>query len=151
QVQERRRYGHARLGTTGRPVLRTLKEIHKGIATMSKTFQHPVVGPRMTPEQLNLMLAHVLRIPKLLAKAKDQLKPEHLNPSTEPHLAVFWRTVLELVGKYGTQVFDDVHQAQALLQTEVQAACQAEGDLLPTEFVPTLFSEEAECRGLIPF
>lgn len=56
----------------------------------------PEVTPRLTFDEKENMLVHLLRLKHLFSDAKNQLKVEHFNLESEKIYALVWRVALEL-------------------------------------------------------
>src|SRR4051812_21760119 len=86
---------------------------------------YPHVTPRLTPHQVNQLLAHLLRVPELFPAARHLLKPESFPPGL-PEVKVIWQSALELARRHGPAVlFDSAARARNLLETEALAHAAA--------------------------
>lgn len=113
-------------------------------------FTHPHVKPRLTPEQVEMFLAHCLLMPDIFMVARTHLKPELFNAATEPHYKALWQVVLNLVkDKSSSVLFDSKKHAYSLIEVTLRAYVQANPALMPSAFDDKLFSRDPESPGLI--
>ena len=92
---------------------------------------HPEVTDALTPEQVEHLLAHMLRIPELFALARSHVAETLFNQGVEGGRWLVWRAALRAAGQYGPSVlFDNPAAARTVLEGEVKAAA-GHGGVIP--------------------
>lgn len=113
---------------------------------------HPLVEPRLTADQINLLLAYALRVPEFFAQAQTDLRSNVFNIASEPHYYALWDTALSLAKKHGPKVLlDDPVRARSLLETELEALFANRPEICNEEFQYRLFNCEFAGAGLLSY
>lgn len=81
--------------------------------------------PRMAPEDVEQLMLHLMRHPRIFAVGKSSVLPAYF--TTEPHFEVLWASYIKLVEKYG---FGQVPEA-AVHSSFAREAARLEDKVMP--------------------
>ncbi len=119
---------------------------------MKLTRHTPVVAPKLTVEQLDLLMAHLLRLRLLFQKAQSVLKPSHFNSATEPHYHALWGVILELVKKHGEEaILGDPQRARTYIEAELDALTRSAPEVYSPAVMELLFAQHIDRPALVPW
>lgn len=106
----------------------------------------PEVTPRLSVDDIEMMLLHIIRLPNLFIQARNQLKPEHFDNRVEIEYAVLWRAVLTVSSKSANKLPEN--GAVRRLSAEIKRMLNINPDLLITEQLEDLIDND---NGFVPW
>lgn len=104
----------------------------------------PETEPQLTCEQVEELLAHLLRLPELFTVAKALLKPHLFRLNSEPQLRAVWETALNLTAAHGEKAL-----TQNRLATECQVFLQANDCLYAFSTADEICRSDPQNPGLL--
>jgi hypothetical protein len=111
--------------------------------------QRPTVKPRLGVEQVEMMFAHIFRLPEVTNLAFADLRPELFYPGTEAHYMLLWQAAVEVYQKQGAKAFETHEYAYAVLEIEILTSVRARPGSLNAELYDKLFSRTDSNPGLL--
>jgi hypothetical protein len=85
----------------------------------------PHTVPKLTEQQVRLMLAHILRVPELFRLARQTLRAADF--TTERHCHILWKVASDLANRHGSKfLFGELPAVQKALTAECQAYIQTQ-------------------------
>lgn len=85
----------------------------------------PTFRPRLTPEQVDFCMVHLLRVPELFDYAKQYLKPGDFDRSAEVPYMIIWAAALAVAERNGNKLPES--GTEYIIGTEVQAKIEEAG------------------------
>ena len=76
---------------------------------------------KLTPQQINCCMLHIVRDPDLFDYARQHLKPTDFNPLSEGKYAVFWASVLDVAARNDNKL--PTQGLELILAVEITSKC----------------------------
>lgn len=107
-------------------------------------FQPTQSGPCMQPNDVDALMAHILRLPELYTLARSALEVTLFHPHAEPHLVALWLCVQKVQEDYGlTELFASTTRAWQLVESELVNYFAGNPQAVSADYRNKLFDRES--------
>lgn len=113
-------------------------------------FAHPITKPRLVLTQIEMMLAHVLRLPDVFNLAQLHLKADLFHAGIENHYRVLWEVAKALAAEHTPDaLFRSPEHAYSIVEVTVAAHAANDPADLPEVMLDKLMSRDENAPGLL--